>query len=149
MLHRASELAGPCEHENESSGPLQGREFLDKLSVSQEECFNYFTFSCIFGSMFAPAVLHIPASIHVTCSYYKIISTYFSQFLLQLSIMLFCLLLSLSSGVQVYVPHDNMLLSNLFSASFGIYSLTDSHEFLLSLCDLKTVYGANIYHIHD
>jgi hypothetical protein len=29
MLHRASELAGFCEHGNEPSGSIKGREFLD------------------------------------------------------------------------------------------------------------------------
>jgi len=29
MLHRASELAGPCEHDNEPSDSIKGREFLE------------------------------------------------------------------------------------------------------------------------
>jgi hypothetical protein len=32
MLHRASELAGFCEHGNEPSGSIKGGEFLDELS---------------------------------------------------------------------------------------------------------------------
>jgi len=32
FLHRTSELAGSCEHANESSGSLKGGEFLDQLS---------------------------------------------------------------------------------------------------------------------
>jgi hypothetical protein len=32
MLHEASELAGYCEHGNEPSGSIKGREFPDKLS---------------------------------------------------------------------------------------------------------------------